>query len=177
MSLLGAFFAALAPYEALIFLIAALIVGALALSRRRRPLSMSRTMDVALSTILFVILGVRYAILCAVTLLFPTVMLVGAGPALKPVIAALYAIAAVIGFATHRGSIPARALGAATLTVVTLVDLVLFTFVLQETAMRTADMALALLLAIAASISAALFWTYRTAAPNPLGGDKRPLDY
>ncbi|GAB5375599.1 MAG: hypothetical protein AcusKO_20610 [Acuticoccus sp.] len=119
----------------------------------------------------------RFAILCAVTVLFPSAMLIGAGPALKPMVAALYAIVAVIGFATHRGSVGARVLGAAALAAVVLIDLALYASVLQQSLRNGLDQGLSLLFAVAACVCAAFFWTYRTAAPNPLGGDKRPLDY
>lgn len=167
-----------AQVDTLIFLGLAIAVGYIAHARRRRPFAMSRAMDVALSTILFIMLGVRYAVLAVLTLAFPHSMMVGAGPALTPVFAALEAAAAAVGFGTHRaGSVGARVLGAAALALITTLDAVVATFFLEQTVAGRLDTALSVAIAAGACVCAAYFWTYRTAIPDPLGSNRRPLDY
>jgi len=164
--------------DTLVFLAVAVVVGYVSLTRRGRPLTMSRGMDVALSTILFIMLGVRYATLTVLTLAFPGTMMVGAGPALAPLFAGLDAAGAAVGFGTHRaGSVGARALGAGVLAGLTLVDALVATFVLEQSVVGRLDTALSVAIAAGACVCAAYFWTYRTAIPDPLGSDKRPFDY
>lgn len=178
MSALERLAGAFAQVDTLLFLVLAVVVGLMAFHRKRRPFSMSRAMDVALSTILFIMLGVRYAVLAVLTLAFPAAVMAGAGPALPPFVAALQAAVAAIGFGTHRaGSVPARALGALTLAAMTLLDTFIAAFVLDQTPLAWFDTVLALAVAAGACVCAAFFWTYRTAIPNPLGSDRRPFDY
>lgn len=168
-----------AEVDAAVFALVAIVLGVLAFTRKRRPFALSRAMDVAVSTVLFIMLGIRYAVLAVLTLLFPLQMVGGAaGPTLPTIIAACYAVAGVIGLATHRlAEVRARVIGTVVLVLVTLLEALAGTFMLHSSVVRHLDTLLSLLIAVGACVCAAFFWTYRTAVPDPLGGDKRPLDY
>lgn len=162
--------------DAVVFATITAIVALLSLTRKRRPVTKSRAMDVALSAVLFVFLGVRSGLLCVLILLFPTAMVPGSGLSLASISVALYALAAVVGIVTHRGAVPARVAGALILAVVAIFETVNAIFVIGG-AGAILDALVSVAVAAVASVFAAFFWTYRTATPNPLGSDKRPFDY
>ena len=179
MSRLSEIVGAFAEVDAALFALVAVVLGVLAFTRKRRPFAMSRAMDVAISTVLFIMLGIRYVVLAALTLVFPA-QIVGsaAGPTLPIIIAACYAVAGAIGLATHRlAEVRARVLGTLVLVLVTVLEALAGTFMLHRGVVEQLDTLLSVLIAVGACVCAAFFWTYRTAVPDPLGGDKRPLDY
>jgi len=155
----------------------AALVAIVALFRKRRPVTRSRVMDVGLSALLFVFMGVRYAILAALVAIVPSAVLPGAGAGLASLFAGIYAAAAVVGLATYRGGVGARAAGAGALGAVAIVETVAVAAFFDTTVAVHADTVLSLAIAAAAGIFAAFFWSYRTATPKPLGSDKRPFDY
>jgi hypothetical protein len=164
--------------NAAIFLVIAAALVALMLVRRRRPVTQSRVMDVALSAILFAMVGLRYAALAAVALIAPA-YLFGTASDTSLVVPAvtLYAIAAAAGIAAHRASVGWRLLGAALFGVVATVDLVMMAFVLPVPSADVLGAALAAATAVAALVLAAFHWTHRTATPNPLASREQRLDY
>ncbi len=169
-----------AEIDAAVFGLIALGVGLMAFTRKQRPFALSRAMDVAISTMLFIMLGLRYGVLAVLTLIFPQAVLGDgmASAALPSIIAACYAVGAVVGLATHRlGEVRARVIGAVVLLALTVLEAIAATFVLDRSVLTQLDTLLSVVLALGTCVCAAYFWTYRTAVPDPLGGDKRPLDY
>ncbi len=154
-----------------------LIVGIIFMVRRRRPITRSRALDVGLSSLLFVLLGVRYAILAVLVILMPQEALPGADGTTAALMAGLFATASAVGFITHRGSVAARVFGACTLLVVSLVEAAEIAFLIDAPAAMDVDTALSVVLAAASLVVAAYFWTHRTATPNPLGSGTRRFDY
>ena len=71
MSRLSEIVGVFAEIDAALFALVAIVLGVLAFTRKRRPFAMSRAMDVAISTVLFIMLGIRYVVLAALTLVFP----------------------------------------------------------------------------------------------------------
>ena len=163
--------------DAVVFVTITAIVALASLLRKRRPVTKSRAMDIALSAVLFVFLGVRSAVLCALVVLFPTALLPGASPSIAATYGVLYAVAALVGVVTHRGSVGARVTGALMLAVVGIFETVGSAVLLDGSSPMVIDSAVAVAVAALAGVFAAFFWTYRTATPNPLGSDKRPFDY
>ncbi|WP_108662405.1 hypothetical protein [Acuticoccus kandeliae] len=161
------------------FLPLALAAALYSLWRRRRPITRTRVMDVALSAGLLVMMGVRYAFLAVMTAAMPAAVLgAWATPAAAGIAAALYALLALIGFVAYRGSVAWRVGGAVVFSAAALVELIVNTVVSHAGALRTMDTLLSVAIAAALMILAAFHWTHRTATPNPLGSsDGRPYDY
>lgn len=166
-----------AQVDAGALLAVATVVGIIVMVRRRRPITKSRAFDVGLSSLLFVLLGVRYAILTVLAVLTPQEALPGADSTTVTLLAGLFAAAAVVGFVTHRGSVAARVFGACTLLVVSLVEAAASAFLLDAPLAMDADTVLSVAIAAASLVVAAYFWTHRTATPNPLGSGTRRFDY
>ncbi|MEO1102251.1 MAG: hypothetical protein AAFW98_00740, partial [Pseudomonadota bacterium] len=166
-----------AQTDAIVLVSVTAVVALIALTRKGRPITKSRTMDVVLSALLFVFLGVRYAILAVVVVLFPSAAVGQSGTDVASILAGLYAATAFVGFLTYRGGVGARVAGATVLGVATLCELVASAVVLDVTVAGALDTVLSIAVAAGAGVLAAFFWTYRTATPNPLGADKRPFDY
>lgn len=161
-----------------LFLALAFVLALLALARRRRPVTQSRVMDVALSAILFAMVGLRYGALAIVALTAPAQIFGAANdPALVVPAATIYAIAAAAGLAAHRASVGWRLIGAAMFAGVALVDVVMTAFVLPATTADIFGASLAFATAMAAVVLAVFHWTHRTATPNPLASREQRLDY
>ncbi|WMS41119.1 hypothetical protein RDV64_13615 [Acuticoccus sp. MNP-M23] len=166
-----------AQVDAGALLTVAAIVATVGMLRRRRPFTRSRALDVGLSSLLFVLLGVRYAILAVLAVLTPKEALPGADITTVVLLASLFGAASVVGFITHRGSVPSRVFGASTLLMVSLVEAAASAFLLDAPLAMDADTALSVVIAAAGLVAAAFFWTHRTATPNPLGSGNSRFDY
>lgn len=148
------------------------------LLQRRRPLTRNRLMDAWLTAILFFVLGMRYLLLAISVAIAPAAVIGQPGPAwLVAVLAGTFAVLATLGILSHRGSVALRVTGAVTLALASIAELVLNVFVLSVPITTRLDTAASVLIAAAAVVLAAFHWTHRTATPNPLGGDTRPIDY
>lgn len=164
--------------NAAVFLAAAVALALLALARRRRPVTQSRVMDVALSALLFSMVGLRYSALAAVALVDPARLFgTASDPSLAVPAATLYAVAAAAGFAAHRASVGWRLAGAAVFAIVAIIDLVMTVAVLPLGPADDIGAAIAFAAAAVAVVLAAFHWTHRTATPNPLASRERRLDY
>lgn len=170
--------AILGQANAVVFLAIAFVLALLALSRRRRPVTQSRVMDVSLSAILFAMVGLRYGTLATLALMAPSRLFGAASdPSLAVPAATIYAIAAAAGFAAHRASVGWRLLGAAVFGTVALIDAVMTAFILPATSADLVGAGVALLTALITVVLAAFHWTHRTATPNPLASREQRLDY
>lgn len=164
--------------NAILFLVIALALTLVTLVRRRRPVTQSRVMDVSLSSILFSMVGLRYAVLAVVALAAPVRLFgVAAEPSLVVPAATLYAVVAAIGIAAHRGSVGWRLVGSLVFALVATIDLVMTLFLLPTTGADDLGAGLAFASAVLALVLAAFHWTNRTATPNPLASRERQLDY
>lgn len=169
-----------ARYDAIIALVFAAAFVALMppLLHRRRPPTMHRLMDAWLASILFFVLGMRFLVTAICVMLAPEAVLGQSGPpGLVATVTGVSAVLAAIGILSHRGSIGFRVFGAVTLAVATVAELLLDALVLAHPVGTWIDLIAAVALAAAALVLAAFHWSHRTATPNPLGGDSRPLDY
>ncbi|MEM9221087.1 MAG: hypothetical protein AAGB11_01625 [Pseudomonadota bacterium] len=163
--------------DAAVMVFVAAVLALASLLRKRRPITKSRAMDVALSSILFVFLGVRYAVLTVLAVFYPSAIFSGASSAVVSLLTGLFAAAALAGFLTYRGGVGARVVGALVLSLVCIAETLANALVLHASLATRFDTVLSIAVAAGAGLLSAFFWTYRTAAPNPLGADKRPFDY
>ncbi|MBJ3775354.1 hypothetical protein [Acuticoccus mangrovi] len=164
--------------DALLFVPFAVLLGGLTVWRRRRPATTSRVMEIALGTILFVMVGLRYAAMALLALVSPAAIF-GADASLTQRIAfaALFVAVAVVGIVSHRGSVGWRFAGALVYAAAALLEAAASLFVWEVSQTALIDTVFTVLLAGVTIILAAFYWTRRTATPNPLGGDGRPFDY
>lgn len=167
----------LAQMDAIGFTVAAAIVTYILLNRKRRPITRSRAFDVGLSTILFVVLGLRFATLAVVAIALPHILLPAATSTTVSMFAGLCAAASVAGFVTHRGSVGWRAIGAGALAAASIMEVSFRAAYAPFSILGVLDAAVSVATAAATALIAAYFWIYRTATPSPLGRDKRPFDY
>lgn len=146
--------------------------------RRRGVPSRQRLMEALLSATLLWVLCVRFAITAFAVLLAPEAIL-GPGVPSWGVLcwSGTCSALALVGWYAHRGSVPLRVTGAVVLALAAVVQAILSVFVLDVPVLAQLDNGLAIVVAAATLVFAAFHWTHRTATPNPLGGDSRPLDY
>ncbi|MEM8551581.1 MAG: hypothetical protein AAGF45_04320 [Pseudomonadota bacterium] len=167
----------LAKTDALVFAAIASVVALAALNRKGRPVTRSRTFDVGLSALLFVALGVRFAILAFLALSVPSAVLPGATPTAVSAFASICGVCAVLGFVSHRGSLGLRVAGACAFALASVIEVTFRAAYAPTTVITVVDAIASIALAAATGLIAAYFWIYRTATPSPLGRDKRPFDY
>jgi len=170
--------AALAAADTLIFLPIALVVGAVALWLRRRPVTRARVMEVALETSLLVMMGARYAFIAIALAAAPAAVIGPGAPGLLPGIAAgVCLLATAMGLAAVRGGVGWRFAAALIFLAITLMEAAGNALVLDVSLFQMADTGLSVLIAGGTVVLAAFYWTRRTTSPNPLGSDGRPFDY
>jgi hypothetical protein len=169
---------ALATVDAAVFLPVTVIVAIVALWRRRRPVTRARAMEVALASILLVMMSARYAALAVATAAAPAAVL---GPGVPTVAqgltAGVFAAVALLGLVAYRGGVGWRVAGALVFAAIAVAETVANGLILEASLATRADTALSVLLAGATVILAAFYWTRRTATPDPLGPRGRPFDY
>lgn len=178
--MLASIFQPLSHVDATLSLVAAAIFVALTqfVRPRRGPVSRRRLMEAMLSALLLFTLAIRAAVFTVAVALTPAAVLgQDRGDLAAPLAAGLAAGLAVLGFAAYRGPVSLRVSGAAALFAAAVADAAASLFALDLPAVAQVDAAAGVAIASAAVILAAFHWTHRLAAPNPLGGDKRPLDY
>lgn len=171
--------ATLAGIDALAALPFALAIAAVALWRRRRPLTLARLVEVGLPALLLMMMGIRYALLAPVTLaLAPSILGEEAPLALAAWLAAIQAAAAVIGLLAWSRDVAWKLCAALGLLAVALFEAGLNALVFEPSALMRADTAVGVGVATVTVLFAILNWAQRSATPSPLGGAKGPpLDY
>lgn len=160
------------------FLPLAVAFGAFDLWRRRRPVTRSRVGEVALSTILLVMVGLRYGALAVLTAAAPAAVL---GPAVPPVIdglcAGIFAALSAAGFIAFFGSVGWRFGTAIAFAGVALAEALGNLLLFGASAATMLDTSLSVALAAVTIVLAALYWTRRAATPDPLGSSGGRIDY
>ena len=170
--------AALISSDTLVFLPVAGVAGLVALRLRRRPVTRARAMEVALETSLRIMMTARTALLAAVSVLAPTMLLGSGWPTYAPVIAcSVYLATSAVGLVAVRGGVGRRFAGAAFFLVVSIVEAFASIFVLSLPLVARMDAVLTLAVAGGTLLFAAMYWTKRIASPNPLGPGGQPFDY
>ena len=164
--------------DATLFTAATLVVAAIGLWRNGRPRTKTRLMDAALTTLLLVFVGIRYAVLGALVLIAPTALVAAhPGPIGVALLAGLYLAVAAFGLAAYRGPVGWRVAGALIFAAMSLAEGLASLFLVDAPLVMRLDTGLAIAIACGALVLAAFHWSHRTATPNPLGGDARPFDY
>lgn len=166
----------IARFDTILFGLAALVLIFIVLAKRQRPLTRQRVMDVGLSAILFVAMGVRFFFLAGAILLFPTAVLGGASINMWLAVGACL-VAGLVGIITHRGHTPRRAFGAFSFAAANLTEAVIALFVVSAPAGLVLDTLAGVVLAAATLVMAAFVWSHRAATPNPLDPIEKPFDY
>lgn len=156
----------------------AVLVAAVALWRRRRPLTAQRVADVTLSSVLLVMLAIRYGLLAAVTLASPREVLgPGTSEALAGAVVAVELVAFAAGVFAWQGGVGRKVLGALVMAVVALLEVGVDLFVLDVDVLWALDTGVSVSIAAAVLVMTAFHWSRRTATPNPLGGKGPPFSY
>lgn len=145
---------------------------------QRRALTRRRLMEAALSAILLWVLCVRYAITALAVVVDPVALL---GPDVPSwgigIFSAAAVVLAFIGWVTHRGSVGVRVSGTVVLAIAAVAEALLGLFAFSISTLARVDNGVGVLVAAAALVLAAFHWSHRTATPDPLGSNTRPLDY
>jgi hypothetical protein len=169
--------AGLAHIDAFVAAPFAVAVAAIALWRRRRPLTRQRITDVALSSILLVMLSIRYGVLAAVTLAAPARVLGDVSEGFAALVVGIDVAAFAMGLFAWQGSVGRKVAGALTMTAVALFEIACNLFVLDVGVVAALDTGFSAAVALAVLVMTAFHWTRRTATPNPLGGKDPPFSY
>lgn len=169
--------AGLSHADALLALPFVAAVAAVALRRRRRPLTRQRITDVALASTLLVFLAIRYGVLAAIVLAAPRAVLGPSPEGFPAAVVGVYLLAFAAGLFSWHGGVGRKVLGAMALAVVTLFEVGANLLVLEPSPLTQLDTSVAVAVAVAVLVMTAFHWTRRTATPNPLGGKGPPFSY
>ncbi len=170
-------FIALARVDALVGVPFAVGIAAIALWRRRRPLTFNRLVEVGLPALLLVMMAIRFALMAPFVAAFPGPIF-GAGSGGGIGLGGLFVATAVVGFISWNGSVLRKLVAALLLLAVSLTELVLNLFVFDPPGVTVIDGYVGLAAAAAVLVMAIFSWAHRSATPSPLGGAQQPpLDY
>ncbi|UOM36382.1 hypothetical protein [Acuticoccus sp. I52.16.1] len=168
---------ALARVDALVGLPFAVGIAAIALWRRRRPLTFNRLVEVGLPALLLVMMAIRFALLAPFVAIFPGPIL-GAGAGGGVGLAGLFVATSVVGFVSWDGSVLRKLVAAVLLLAVAVGELVLNASLFDPRDVVAVDTYAGVAVAIVAVVMAVFNWAHRSATPSPLGGAQQPpLDY
>lgn len=178
LQLLHDILAVLAPWEAWLFAMAALATVAIGALADTRPLTRTRLREGVLTSVIFMMLGVRGIVFAATTPVFPGLVLgeneIGVSLLL---VAALLGAGGLVGIACHRAPALWRTVGAGALVAIAIAETAVIDHGLGPALSNQADLIPVYATAFIAVVLALASWSNRAAAPNPLRSDPRPFDY
>lgn len=178
MQLVHDILALLAPFEAWAFAAATAVTVAIGALADKRPLTSARLREGVLTSVIFMMLGMRGVIFAATTFFFSDLTVGMYHPSgVTVAVIACFAAVGLLGILCHRANAMWRTVGAVALAGTAIAETWVVGNGYGPAFSVTIDLVPVYAGAFIALALALTSWSNRTATPHPLRADEKPFDY